>query len=744
MQLRTCTRPLAYAIAAAAFLASAPVNAEPGDVYWELIRPTNTGIAGDFVQSIFIDDDDSPWISAYTPFWEEGGLSHPEGDYWRVLSNVDCPQIGNEIGSPRFNDIVKTDDGVMWIGTGRGLLRFDPSVQPWCVTKFTPANSGIAGADVSNIDIAPDGTLWLACSTWGGSTQGGLSQYDPATDTWQSWDTSNGLPWWAGWDWVTYVAVQPDAGGGYTVWFGSSEMGLTTYKDGLFIWYGSPTPPDESPLPTGVGGHDPVDDNGNLLLMTDQGIAFRSPSGEYTVVGGYPFGLSSEVAIFEPISGGRVLLGTYYADVFLWDNNGWTWLGDWGSGNHTYALVEDSTGAFWAGGIGGSSKYEDGFWQRYRLTNTGMLSFFLNTIAFDDLGNVYMDANAGPGVGGFDVLHPDRTWTNANDATYGIGWPWGLPTDSTSDIAVRDNGNIVLALGGIQGIVEFDPEALQYIYLTPQGYDFETVAIDGLGRVWGGRYGSGAFLITAPMQYQIFSSGNSPLPVAEVVDIIPDPNQPGYIYIGAPFGIAHTDGVNWTVWPREEFDLYQDTIGHHIIDFDVAADGTFWVASGLGLNHYDPATGINARHDLTNAPLPSDDVDNVEVAPDGSVWITMFDQVAPYPGGLAQLKNEQWRVWRQGTSPLPHNQIWDLASRPTDTGYEVWVATASEAMAVVSVEGEPACVADFNNDGLLDFFDVADFLDAFSATDITADLATDGLFNFFDVQEFLARFADGC
>jgi len=180
-------------IALASTLLAFPMtlHAEPGDVSWELLRPSNTGIAGDYTQTIFIDDDDSPWIGGYVTFWEEGGISHFDGTNWRVLGNVDCPQIA----SPRFNDVVKTNNGIMWIGSDAGLLRFDPSVEPWCVTRYHTGNSQIGGNSINNIDIAPDGTLWMACDTVGGSSQGGLTQFDPSSNTWNSWDTSNGLPW---------------------------------------------------------------------------------------------------------------------------------------------------------------------------------------------------------------------------------------------------------------------------------------------------------------------------------------------------------------------------------------------------------------------------------------------------------------------------------------------------------------------------------------------------------------------
>lgn len=54
------------------------------------------------------------------------------------------------------------------------------------------------------------------------------------------------------------------------------------------------------------------------------------------------------------------------------------------------------------------------------------------------------------------------------------------------------------------------------------------------------------------------------------------------------------------------------------------------------------------------------------------------------------------------------------------------------------------CIADFNGDGTLNFFDIAGFLDAFSDQDPRADLTDDGVFDFFDVADYLALFSDGC
>lgn len=54
------------------------------------------------------------------------------------------------------------------------------------------------------------------------------------------------------------------------------------------------------------------------------------------------------------------------------------------------------------------------------------------------------------------------------------------------------------------------------------------------------------------------------------------------------------------------------------------------------------------------------------------------------------------------------------------------------------------CPADYNNDGVADFFDVLEFLSDFNTMNPAADINNDTVFDFFDVLEFLSNFATGC
>lgn len=719
-----------------ALTAAGESAAAPGDVSWELIRPTNTGIPGDFCYSLFIDDDDSPWISGFTTFWEEGGVSHFDGNVWRVLGNVDCDQIT----TPRFREIVKTDDGIRWIATGDGLLRFDPTEEPWCVTRLHTGNTPMPADGIEDIAVAPDGSLWLALD---GSPQGGLAHYVPASDTWQIWDTGNGIPWDAVWNWVDYVAVQPNVDDGYTVWLGNGPMGLASFSDGQWTWYGGSNPPNLDPLPIDVYGERSVDDHGNMLLQTDKGFALRAPDGTYTMLPLPPGGAST----LDILGSGRVVAATG-TSFSVWDGS-WTSLGPWG-GNSSMSFGEESNGAIWVCGTGGAARYADGLWQRYRVTNTGMLDFWHRGIAFAPNGDVAMSANAAPGVGGFDILHPDRSWTNANIYTYGLGQPWPFPCDNTDAVAYRSNGNLLFAPTN-NGLREFDGD--HYIDRIISA-SIEHIEIAGNGRAWAatGRAGptAGVYPENADGTWTQSFGYNDGVPTADILGLVADPLDPDKVFIAGQFGIAHTDGVTWEMIPREAIGLTLNTTSHLLLSFDVGLDGTLWIgAAGMGLYEYDMSSGTYNRYDTTNTPIPASVVQDIEIAPDGSLWVSVMDlQNFPYPGGVVHYKDGVWRVWSEGSSPLPHNQVWDLETRPVAGGYEVWIACASEAIAVITVQGEdlscnPADLAE--PFGVLDIDDVLFFLDAFVQSDQLADLAPpSGQLNIDDVLLFLDTFAIGC
>jgi len=724
------------AFAAAALPALCSPSADAGEPDWQIYTPGSTGVLGDYSHDVFIDSSNRPWVAGYTTFWEQGGMSRLNADgTWTVLSNV----YENTLLSPRFNEILEDDDGIMWIATYHGLLRYDP--QTGSVQRYDENNTPMPGNRIDNIDFAPDGTLWLAIDSLDSAGPGGLAQFDPATDSWNVWTASTGLPW--GQDWpgstIDYLAITPEAGGEYMVWFGSQPTGLSTLEsaDGSFNWYGNDWASQPPLTPRSLKSLDPVDDDGNLWLETSTGFAVRYTDGTFEHIG-YPNGWTSEVSRIKPIRNGRLLLGSFHGAVYLYTGVTWQNLGVWNGGNHTYGLAEDQDGDFWVSGIGGAAEYSNGSWQRYRITNTGMIGYFMNTIAFDNDGNVYMNGNAAPGVGGFDIFDGER-WTNVNDFTYGLGLPWGLPSDDTAVITARSNGTMAIAPAGPQGVYEWD--GLNFTNIIPQGADVDDMDEDGTGRLWAVATWP-HFLILVDGGYTLFSTDNSPLTTSEILAVDADPVNPGWVWAAQHDQIVHTNGVQWQTYNRNLLGLFQNNTEELLTTVTPKGDGTVWVGSKSGLFHFDPSDSSFTQYTPDNSTLPTDDIRLLEIAPDGSLWIAAMDfDTFPYPAGLSHFDGTNWTTYTPGSSPLPHKQIEALASRTVTDGYELWIGTAPDGVAVITISDPVTQPGDLDNNGVVDVFDLLELLSAWGSCSgaCPADITGDGMVNVFDLLELLAN-----
>ena len=119
--------------------------------------------------------------------------------------------------------------------------------------------------------------------------------------------------------------------------------------------------------------------------------------------------------------------------------------------------------------------------------------------------------------------------------------------------------------------------------------------------------------------------------------------------------------------------------------------------------------------------------------PGGYQW-SSAQMVADVQGWLDDdATNHGWLVL--GDEKVASAKRFDSRENPTPSRRPVLTVTYTEAA---------VCEADLTNDGVLDFFDVQAFLQAFANQDPVADFTNDGIFDFFDVQAFLQAFAAGC
>ncbi|NTV84090.1 MAG: hypothetical protein HGA23_07310, partial [Bacteroidales bacterium] len=133
---------------------------------WKFYTAGNTGIMGDYAEAIWIDHDGDPYIAAYVPGWEEGGFSKyiQAENQWINYSNIEYPEIGSiyDVGSSRISDIAEDSNGILWMSTWRGILKFDPAQGGSSLEFWGADNSLHPGGRTIDIDIAPDGSIWAA------------------------------------------------------------------------------------------------------------------------------------------------------------------------------------------------------------------------------------------------------------------------------------------------------------------------------------------------------------------------------------------------------------------------------------------------------------------------------------------------------------------------------------------------------------------------------------------------------
>lgn len=200
--------------------------------------------------------------------------------------------------------------------------------------------------------------------------------------------------------------------------------------------------------------------------------------------------------------------------------------------------------------------------------------------------------------------------------------------------------------------------------------------------------------------------------------------------------------------------------GAPVHEVDVPGDGRFYVGSlvtnrGDGTWSYEYAVqNLNSTragggfrvpgHGASITAIGFHDVDYHSGEPfDGSDW-----------PGQGTADEVSWGTTRYDVDPNANALRWGtlynfrfVADRPPREGVGTLTLFAPGEPASVEVAIDVPtgpCAPDWNHDGVLDFFDVAAFLDAFSLGNEQADLTGDGLFDFFDVLEYLRDYSAGC
>ena len=646
---------------------------------WTYYRSTNTGVQGDWSGALWIDDEGAPYIAAYNPFWEEGGLARfvEAENRWDNVSNVDYPVIGDPqiTGSARIENICPAADGTLWMQTWTSVLHFDPAGGPSSIVRYDEFNSPMPGGSAQDISVAPDGSIWIAWRS--ASYGGGLVRYVPVTNAWTVWDNSSSANDWPGWNAITRAVAQPKPGGGYLVRIQDQFYGLAVFDSDTELF--SELPNTGAPGEIGSLIKNSRDDVGNVWMFREmQGssgwsLDYLQPDGTW-VVPPQPYSAFYGLTAFQALGDTQALMVAAGAEVWHFDGLNWSSLGNWPSMSSIVGgLGMDGAGNVWVSGSGGAARLDGvtGQWQRYRVTNTSQLDMWVRDISFGANGEVWMTGNAGPGVGGIGVFDGLR-WYNFNIDTYGLGGDWPFPCDNADAITYRPSNDTVAFNPTFNGIHVWD--GVNFSEIEP-GSQIDGLTEDSSGRLWVmGNYFSLRY-------HDGFGFTNVPI-AGWGSNVVPDPDRHGTVWACANLEVVRTDGLY--LYSRQNADLPELNPMHDVLTTVVAdRDGVAWLGSTEGLFRLDAESGTHEWFHHSNSDLPGDQVTPLGATPDGRVWFTNFNSSGFEPS----------LVWFDGidfgtltkAEGLPHAQIYDAEVREVEGAYELWLSCASRGVAVLTV-----------------------------------------------------------
>lgn len=658
------------------------LQSQSNDQYtWRYFRPGNTGIQGDDVTALWIDENGDPYIAANTGNWGEGGFSRFDQaeNKWINFSNVDHQILGSfDNADINILDIVEDYDKNLWMGTYHGALKFNPQTGISTTVNYSAENSDLLGFTY-DIDLAPDSSIWFISE--------GLVRYNPKNDVWTTFEGSN-----------IRIAVQPKTDGSYLVW------SADTYYGQVFT-FNSATNQYTNYLPLAIGdiaglpGKDCVDDAGNFwaLRMSFDGnwetLEYQRPDGEWVYPEPPYENVSFYIDAFRAFGDGKALLVTAVGETWMFDGSVWQNYGTWREGALNASVDMDEQGNVWVCGSGGAARRDavTGEWQRYRITNTSQIDYFVEDLSVDAEGSVWFTGNAGSGVGGFQKFDGER-WTGFNEFTYGLGHPFPFPADNTQAIYSRPSNGDVIINPTYHGIHAWDGES--YTPLEDLMTDCEGFTEDSQGRLWSlGDY----------YNIRYFDAINSEWITIPIVGwgsrIMRDPANEGNIWAATDYEILRTDGISSFSRSIEDF----PGSAAWFTGFAADENGIVWVgtwsqntSTGSTLIRLDANTGTHQiwSHD-EGWPFPGEHVRPLTITSDGRLWMQFDSEYPSTESGLLWYDGVNMEIFPSspGGIPqwggLPNSTINDLEVKEVPGGYELWMSCLGRGIAVLDVMKDP-------------------------------------------------------
>ena len=549
-------------------------------------------------------------------------------------------------------------DSAVWVGTDNGVSRFDGA--NW--QHYTTEN-GLAGNHTSSIEVAPDGTLWFNSEqgisrfdgkTWAKYTPPGKYQFDTAANSiaiapdGTLWAGTDENVWhFDGTTWTSYtindkpennfttsIVASPDG----TIWVGTLGGGISRF-DGK-KWTSDTT----------IGAYIlfiAVAPSGTVWA----GTAFSVARLDGKTWKNYPIIDTTQpnaIHAIAPATDDTLWLATEKGVVHFDEKSQIAYTTDNGlTDNRVASIVLAPDGTIGAGTEFGVSRFDGKAWASQTAHNGPSSNAILSTTTTSN-GIVWVGTENG--VARFD----GKTWTNYTTSD-------GLANNRVSALAVASDG--ALLAGTDNGISRFDGKTwvnynasdstghlaksvVSSIAIAPDKTVWATT-LDGVWHFSGTTWASKAIItfptiiVTAPDGSLWFGShGNGVTRLYQnktttytkkdgladdehIYFIAAAPDST--IWVATNIGISHFDGTTWT-----NYSTGDGLAGTYVSAIAITPDGVVWFGTNNGVSRFDGATWANYT---TSDGLPSNEVKSIAVAPDGSLWFGTRNGVSHYVPG---------------------------------------------------------------------------------------------------------------
>ena len=538
--------------------------------------------------------------------------------------------------------IAKTAEGYLWIGTGRGLVRFDGVRFQLLAEIGSPGRSEV----VYDLHVGPSGHLWIGTSIgklyrwdgkrlrsiaevprekpiasiwedrsqtlWVGTVGQGLLRLEPVDD--DSWRLVPGL----GSQGQIFPALFEDRHG--TFWAGSFDRGLNKLVDGRFQ-------PFPVPLPEGASVAALHDDERGLWVGTDRGLFLIDPEASPP----------KQLLAFDKNRG----MPKSYVRALDTDASDCLWLGMLGGGvgrvcqgrlevydtrqgfSHDIvrAVFADGLGGLWLGTDGcGLSRFRDGLFRSVGVPE-GLTHDHVNSVIEDRRGDLWI-ATAGGGLNRYSEGEI-KAFTKAD----------GLADDLVVSLHEDRDGSIWA--GTIEGLSRIGIEGDIRSYTDKDGLAENKVfamAQDRSGALWLGTYGGGLNRLRGG-RFERFTQRDG-LVSNHIVALCLDRQRRLWIGTEVGLGVLYLDGLSF-----RSFSLAQGLPTGRISALLEDSKGDIWVGASGAIARLRE----DGRFDLVDAEagFADDQVNDIVEDARGDLWVD--GERAVY-----RLRRRQLEAWLKG------------------------------------------------------------------------------------------------